>query len=88
MLDYSYLQAFDFLLYNCFRKLYLRSTLGQIRLSSIATIYIERSYANCILQVSMDRVIDIFKKRKDRESFMRSVHVVILLYNGLRRLVQ
>ena len=63
--------------------------MGQTRLISIAIIYIERSYANGILQVSMDRIIDIFEKRKNRGSFMRSVHVlIILLYIGLRRLVQ
>ena len=54
------------------------------RLSSIAIICIERSYANRILQVSMDRIIDIFEKRKNCESFMQSVHVLIIfLYNGL-----
>ena len=74
---------------NRFRKSYLTSTVGQTRLSSIAIIYIERSYANCVLQVSMDRIIDISGKRKNRESFMRFVHVLtILLYIGLRRLVQ
>ena len=63
--------------------------MGQTRLSSIATIYIERSYANRILQVSMDRIIDVFGKRKNCESFMRSAHVlIILLYIGLGRLVQ
>ena len=37
----------------------------------------------------MDRIIDIFGKRKNRESFMRSVHVlIILLYTGLKRLIQ
>ena len=37
----------------------------------------------------MNRIINIFVKRKIRESFMRSVHVlIILLYTGLRRLVQ
>ena len=37
----------------------------------------------------MDRIIDISGKRKNRESFMRSVHVlIILLYLRLRRLVQ
>ena len=52
-------------------------------------IYIERSYANRSLQVSMDRINDIFGKQKNHESFMRSVHVsIILLYIGLRRLVQ
>ena len=44
-----------------------------------AIIYIERSYANPILQVSMDRIIDIFGKRKNCKSFMGSVHVLIIL---------
>ena len=58
-------------------------------LCSIAIICIERSYANRILQVSMDRIIDVFEKRKNRESFMQSVHVlIILLYIRLRRLIQ
>ena len=35
------------------RKSYLRGTAGQTRLSSIATINIERSYANNILQESL-----------------------------------
>ena len=35
----------------------------------------------------MDRIIDIFVIRKNRESFMRSVHVlIILLYIGLKSL--
>ena len=62
--------------------------MGQTRLS-ISIIYIERSYVNRILQVSMDRIIDIFGKIKNRESFMRSVHVsIILSYIGLRKLFQ
>ena len=76
--------AFGFLL-----KSYLCSTVAQTRLTGIAVIYIERSYANRILQEFMDRITDVFGKRKNRESFMRSVHVLItLLYIGLRRLVQ
>ena len=63
--------------------------MGQTRLSSTAIIYIERSYANRILQVLMDRIIDVFGKRKNCESFIGSVHVpIILLYSGLRRLLQ
>ena len=59
------------------------------RLSSIAIIYIERSYANRILQESMDRIIDFFGKRKNHRSFKQSVHVlIILLHIGLGRLVQ
>ena len=40
------------------------------RLISIAIINIERSYADCIPQESMDRIIDIFGKRKKGESFL------------------
>ena len=54
--------------------------MGRTRLSSIAIIYIERSYANHFLQVSMDRVIDIFGKRKNGECFMRSVRFNYLVY--------
>ena len=62
--------------------------MGQTRLS-ISIIYIERSYVNRILQVSMDRIIDIFGKIRNRESFMRSVLVsIILLYIGLGKLFQ
>ena len=62
--------------------------MGQTRLS-ISIIYIERSYVNRILQVSMDRIIDIFGKIKNRESFMRPVRVsIILSYIGLRKLFQ
>ena len=46
------------------RKSYLPSTVAQTRLSSITIINIERSYANRILQKSMDRINDIFGKRK------------------------
>ena len=55
---------------SCFKsiyvllKLYLRSTVGQIRLCSIAIINIEKFYANHILWRSMDRIIDILEKEK------------------------
>ena len=62
---------------------YLRSTVGQTRLSSIAIIYIERCYVDRTLQLLMDRIFDIFGER------MRSAHVlIVLLCIGLRRLVQ
>ena len=62
---------------------------GAKQASSMAIIYIERSYANRILQVSMDRIIDAFWKTKNCESFIWSVHVsIILLYIVLRRLIQ
>ena len=79
MLGYVCLQTFDFSLKKYFRKSYLRSTVGQTRLSSMAIIYIEIFYANRILQVPKDKIIDIFRKRKNLESFMRSVHVLIIL---------
>ena len=37
-------------------------------LLSIAMINIERSYANRILKESMNRIIDILEKRKDRDT--------------------
>ena len=46
------------------RKSYLRSTMGPLKLSNIAIINIEKSYANRIFQKSMDRIIDTFGKRK------------------------
>ena len=83
MLDYVYLKTYY---RKYFRKSYLRSTVGQTRLNSVAIIYIERFYANLILQVLVERIIDIFGKRKNRESFMRAVHVlIILLYIRLTR---
>ena len=63
MLDFVYFQIFDFLLQKYFFKSHLCSTVGQTKLSSIAITYIGRSYANRILQVSTDRIIDIFGKR-------------------------
>ena len=54
---------------------------------SLYVIYIERSLPH--FQILMDRIIDILWKGKNRESFVWSVHVlIILLYIGLRRLVQ
>ena len=43
--------------------------MGKTRLTSVAIINIEKSYANRILQESMDKIIDIFGKRKNCESF-------------------
>ena len=68
MLDYVYLQTFDF-----------TYTVGQTRVRNIAIIHIERSYPNYILQVSMDRIIDIFGE-KNHKSFMRSARVLIICY--------
>ena len=41
-------------------KTFLRSRMGQDRLSSIAVINIERKYANNTMQDDMQRIIDIF----------------------------
>ena len=56
---------------SCFKSISVNRILGQARLSNNAIIYIERSYANHILQVSVDRIIDAFGKTKNCESFMR-----------------
>ena len=47
--------------------------MGQTRLSSIAIINIEKSYANGILQESKDRIIDIFGKKKINIFFFFSI---------------
>ena len=44
----------------------------QARLRSIAIIDIERSYANRILQESMDRITDILEKRKMVNVFLNA----------------
>ena len=72
-----------------FRKLYLRSTVGQTRLSSIAIIHIERFTQTALFRYRWIQLLIFFEKEKNRKSFMRSVHIlIILLYNSLRRLVQ
>ena len=50
-------------------KTFLRSTMRQDRLSSIAVIYIERKYANKTMQNDMQRIIDIFGSRSNRSSY-------------------
>ncbi|XP_068680521.1 zinc finger MYM-type protein 1-like [Montipora foliosa] len=50
-------------------KIYLRSTMGQDRLSNIAVINIEREYANKTMQNDMQRIIDIFGRRSNRSSY-------------------
>ena len=75
------------------RTSYLRSTVVQTRLSSVAIINIERSYANRILQKFMYRIINIFGKRnsesflfKTFESWIRSVHVLINLFYCVKKI--
>ena len=50
-------------------KTFLRSTMGQDRLSSIAVINIERKYATKTMQNDMQRIIDIFGCRRNRSSY-------------------
>ena len=50
-------------------KTYLRSTMGQQRVSNIALINIERAYANSVVNNDMDRIIDIFGRRNGRDSY-------------------
>ena len=50
-------------------KTYLRSTIGEKRLCSIALINIERGYANRVINEHMEKMIDIFGKRKGRNTF-------------------
>lgn len=45
---------------------YLCSIMGQQRVSSIALIYIERAFANYVVNDDMDCIIDIFGRRGGR----------------------
>lgn len=49
-------------------KTYLRSTMGQSRLNSLAVISIERAYANLVLNNDIEKIIDMFASRKGRAS--------------------
>lgn len=53
--------------FSCLRRLktYLRSTMGQERLSALGLLCIERSHVN---QVDINTIIDIFGRRKGRDS--------------------
>ena len=48
-------------------KTYLRSTMGQQRVSNIALINIERAYADSVVNHDMDCIIDIFDRRNGRD---------------------
>ena len=50
-------------------KTYLRTTMGQKRLNSIALIKVERAYANSALKNDMEKIIDIFGQRHNRQSY-------------------
>ena len=54
-------------------KTYLRSTMGQKRVSNIALINIERAYANFVVSNDMDRIIDIFGRRNGRDRYFFKV---------------
>ena len=44
-------------------KTYLRSSMGQERLSNLALLHVEREYVNKVLKEDMDKIIDTFGKR-------------------------
>ena len=50
-------------------KTYLRSTMGQQRVSNIALINTEREYANSVVNQDIDRISDIFGRRNGRDSY-------------------
>ena len=58
--------------FSGFRRLksYLRSTMGQARVSCLALINIEREYTTRVIEEDMDKIIDIFGKRKGREKYL------------------
>ena len=50
-------------------KTYLRSTMGQQRVSNIALINIEMTYAYSVVNNDMDSIIDIFGRGNGRDSY-------------------
>ena len=50
-------------------KTYLRSTMGQTRLNSVAILNIERKYVNVSVGKNVDKIIDIFAARKGRKQY-------------------
>ena len=50
-------------------KTYLRSTMGQARLNSVAILNIERKYVNMSVGKNVDKIIDIFAARKGRKQY-------------------
>ena len=49
-------------------KTYLRTTMGQERLNSIAIINIEREYTYKVITSSMDKIVDTFGRRNGRDA--------------------
>ena len=50
-------------------KTYLRSNMGQNRLSSLALMNIERTIVNIVIKEQMKQMIDTFGRRKNRNSY-------------------
>ena len=50
-------------------KRYLRSTMGQTRLSNLALLNIERHYANEVLKNDMQQMIDTFGQKNNRDCY-------------------
>ena len=50
-------------------KTYLRSKMGQNRLSSLALMHLERNIVNSVLQEDMSKLIDTFARNKKRDMF-------------------
>ena len=50
-------------------KTYLRNTMGQARLSNLAVLAIERKVANEVMSSDMDKIIDLFGLRGNRNKF-------------------
>ena len=50
-------------------KTYLRSNMGQNRLSSLALMHIERNIVNNVLKEDMNLLIDMFARNKKRDSY-------------------
>ena len=58
--------------FSCLRRMktYLRNTMGQQRLSSLATISIQRNIANRVLREDVDLIIDRFANKPGRNTFL------------------
>ena len=50
-------------------KTYLRSTMSQPRLSSLAILNIEREYANRVIENDIAKIIDLFGRAKGRDKY-------------------
>ena len=50
-------------------KTYLRNSMGQERLSSLALLHIEREYVNKVLKEDMTKMINVFGQRSGRNKY-------------------